>query len=169
MFIDYPSKHTMSQFCFSHLSERLRGFSICSVINEMADSSTIRANALLPSASLSPSWSTGLTRYCRNKLAKTATNSTCENLRPTHSRGPSAHGMKVPGSGSMKVSCVIWDVCMSLLLDGGEETLSQRLGRQARASEPQVSVSVWRAWTFILIPVFGGSTCVLSPRVSPWG
>ncbi len=104
------SSHRIYQFCLSHLSERLRGSSICNVINVMAESSTIRASAFLPSASLSPFSTTGLTRCCRNKLARTATNSTCENFRPTHSRGPSAQGMKVPGSGSMKVSFAIGDV-----------------------------------------------------------
>ena len=132
------SSDKVSQLCLSHLSEWHRGSSICNVINVMAESSTIRASAFLPSASLSPFSTTGLTRCCRNKLARTATNSTCENFLPTHSRGPSAQGMKVPGSGSMKVSFAIGDVWLSLLLDGEEDVLSHRLGRQSRASEPQV-------------------------------
>ena len=70
------SSHNLTQFCLSHLSERLRGSSICSVIAEIAESSTIRTSALFASASPSPFLTTGLTRYCRNKLARTATNST---------------------------------------------------------------------------------------------
>ena len=136
---------------------------------EMAEWSTIRANALLPSGSLSPFMSTGLTRYCRNKHANTATNSTWENLRPTHSRGPPAHGMNVPGAGSRKVSscccCGGWDGWMLLLL---LVLVSQRLGRQSRASGPQVWGSVWRAVTLMLMPVFGGRMCVFAPRASVW-
>lgn len=95
------NSYHISQSCLSHLSERLRGSSICSVIAEIAESSTIRTSALSPSASLSPILITGLTRYWQNKLAKTATNSTCENFRPTHSHGPYAQGMKVPLPGSI--------------------------------------------------------------------
>ena len=132
------SSHEKPHFCLSHLSERLRGSSICSVIAEIAELSTMRASTFLPSSSPSPSFSTGLTLYSRNKLARTATNSTCENFRPTHSRGPSAQGIKVPASGSMKVSFAIGNVTLSILLGVEDEALSQRLGRQSRASLPQI-------------------------------
>ena len=104
------SSHNKPHFCLSHLSERLRGSSICKVIAEIAELSTMRASSFLPSSSSSPSFSTGLTLYSWNKLARTATNSTCENFRPTHSRGPSAQGTKAPASGSMNVSLSIGDV-----------------------------------------------------------
>ena len=117
-----------------HLSPRLLGSSICSVIAEIADSSTIRTSALLASSSLSPSTNTGPTLYRLNELASTATNSTCENLRPTHSRGPSAQGMKVPGWGVMGSSLVV----VGVEEEGGGGGVSQRLGRHSRASEPQV-------------------------------
>ena len=136
---------------------------------EMAELSTMRASSLLPSASLSASLRTGLTLYPRNKPARTATNSTCENFRPTHSRGPSAQGMKVPASGSMNSSLAIDVVGLWVLLDGGDEARSQRLGRQVRASEPQIWGSVWRACTLMLMAVLAGKTNVLSPRARLWG
>ena len=72
----------------------------------------------------------------------------------------------------MKVSFAVGEVGLLLFVEdeeGEEEGLSQRLGRQSRASEPQVWGSVWRAWTLMLIAVLGGSACVLSPRARLWG
>ena len=148
---------TRPSYRVSHLSERLRGSCICRVIAEIADPSTMRNSAFLPSASLSPSLSTGLTLCCRNKVASTATNSTWENFRPTQARGPSAHGTYVPDAGSISVSSVTSDVF-----------LNQRSGRHSRASGPQVCGSVCKACTLMLTAVCGGSTCVLSRIAMVW-
>lgn len=132
----------------SHLSATFLGSRICSVINIIALSSTISINAFLASPSLCPAPSTGLTQYAPNNVAKTATNSTCANFWPGQTRGPRAHGMKLPWGGEMKV----WRDGRSPLLEG----TNQRSGRQLRLSGPHVLGSVCSACTLMFTAVDGG-------------
>lgn len=75
-----------------HTRPTLLGCCICKVMADMAESSIMRINALLPSLALWPGRNFGRTRYRENSVATTATNSTWENFRPMHPRGSSPQG-----------------------------------------------------------------------------
>lgn len=109
-------------------------------------------------------------RYSRSKDEMTATNSTCENFFPGHTRAPADHGMNafLALAGSTRLSDFKVSRMSSVCSWLGDSI--QRAGRQSRWSSPQYPGYVPDPITLGAVMVFGG-TKTLRPSITtrcPW-
>lgn len=141
----YQSKTDPQVFPVStHLNPTLSGLLICNN-STIALSHTAASARSRAACELSPLSGTTSSRCRRNRVAIDATNSTCPNFLPGHTRAPSDHGTYVPLGGVCRNSrgnplfgSILGETAISVGLgETGGEARTQRLGRQMRESGPQ--------------------------------